>query len=163
MRLLSLFPVLFVLGTAGHALAQDSLFAALEGHSVIVDLREEVATPRGTFEFLWRDRVYISTKGRIFHRFDVRSTHPILHGQRELVSDGGPGRGGKYIWTGNALTRQWVNKIGVLVRQTIAISRSQSGFTCHMTVERPAGGRGQVIDRGQTCRVVRGNVLAGQS
>jgi hypothetical protein len=148
------------------AAAPDALFNALEGHSIVADLHESLMTGRGeTFENRWRDRVYISTKGRIFHRFDSKSTRPGVGGVREFVgeADGsGEGRGAKYVWTSNGLSRQWVNRRGTTLRQSIFISRSGDGFSCSMRIERLAGGQPRTIDARQSCRVFRGNVLAGQ-
>ncbi len=66
-------------GSASPALSQDALFSALKGHSIIVDYHEVGFTPRGPWEARWRDRVYISTQGRIDRldlRPEVRTRHP---------------------------------------------------------------------------------------
>jgi hypothetical protein len=153
-----------LIGSASPALSQDALFSALQGHSIIVDYQEVGFTPRGPWEARWRDRVYISTQGRIFHRPDVFSTVPRTGGVNELVGEaGGTGSGGRtLVWTGNELTRQWVNRRGVTLRQTITIRRAEGGFVCAMAVERLSGARGPPPETRQTCRVVRGNVFSGQ-
>ncbi len=76
------------------AIGQSAGFAALEGKSISVDYREQITTPRGqVLRQTWRDRIYISTKGRIFHRFDLQSSMPGNTRTFETFGDIRPGRG----------------------------------------------------------------------
>ena len=153
--------VAFAMGNP--VLAQAQGLRNLEGHSIIVDYREQIVTPRGSFQVTWGDRIYISTKGRIFHRFNTQSTNPNFGGSFETVGDEagrGDDRRAKFVWTGQGISRQWTNRRGVTLRQTISITPTGSGYSCHMTIDR-FGARGMITPLGQTCRVVSGNVLAG--
>ena len=148
----------------GIALAQSPGMKALEGHSISVDYQEQVTNRRGeSWTDVWRDRIYISTKGRIFHRFDRQSPRSDRNRNFETVGDEagrGDDRRAKFVWTGQGISRQWTNQRGVVLRQTITVMPTGSGHSCHMTVTR-SGNRGTVTPLGQTCRVVSGNILAG--
>ena len=155
---------LSIIGNPSAALSQYHGMQALEGHSIVVNFQEQVTSRRGkSFQAVWRDRVYFSTKGRIFHRFDRQNQRPDRSRNYELVGDEagqGDDRRAKFAWTGQGITRQWVNRRGVTLQQTIAITPTGSGYSCQMTVSR-SGNRGTSTPLGQTCRVVSGNVLAG--
>lgn len=155
-----------LLAAGSPALAQSVSFPGLEGHSIVARYDEAITTRRGeVFRYQWNDRVYFSTKGRIFHRFSVDGDRPGRARTYEAVGDEqgvGDGRMAKYRWTGSGITRQWRNPRGVTLRQTIDISATAGGYACRMAVERISGSRGSATPVGQTCRVVRGNAVAGQ-
>jgi len=149
--------------TGSHSGAQALTMADLEGHSVILDFEEIVTTGRGEpFQQRWQNRVYFSTKGRIFDQFNRSSPRSGQSRSWEAVGDEegfGEGRAPKFVWNGQGVTRQWANRRGHTRRQTITITPSGNGYSCYMTLER-SGGRGfsHVVD--QSCRVVRGNAVA---
>jgi hypothetical protein len=132
--------------------AQGLSFANLEGHSIIAEYQEVIVPPRGpSIQQTWRDRVYFSTKGRIFHSFALQSSLPQNSGVFEAVGDqegAGAGPRSKYTWTGQGIARQWT------------IAPTGGGYGCRMTVERLSA-FGGATPLGQSCQVVRGNVLAG--
>jgi hypothetical protein len=139
--------------------AQGSLQAGLKGHSIIANLSEVVMSRRrGTASLNWSTIVYISEKARIFARHDVKSSDPSRQKFREISPEGeGSGGNVQFQWTGAGLARQWVNRNGNTVRQTISISATPSGYACRLSVSR-ARGRVQVMS--QSCRVVKGNAVA---
>ena len=147
-----------------NVIAQSHGMKALEGHSIAVDYQEQVTTRRGQVtQETWRDRIYFSTKGRIFHRFDRQSPRPDRSRNFETVGDEagrGDDRRAKFVWTGQGITRQWTNRRGVTLKQTITITPTSNGYSCHMSVSR-SGNRGTITPLGQSCRVVSGNILAG--
>jgi len=144
--------------------AQTLRFNDLEGHSVVSEYTEEVMTRRfGPYRATWKDRVYFSTKGRIFHRFNRQSSIPGMDRHAENVSDDEgriEGRGAAFRWTGDGIVREWTNPRGIHIRQSISISPSGAGFSCRLSVERSTR-RGRAYPISQLCRVIKGNVLAG--
>jgi hypothetical protein len=166
MHKLSSCSLLVTFWTLGHlqpAASQTLRFADLEGYSIAADYQEMVTTRRsGSFQQTWSDRIYFSTKGRIFHRFSRQSTRPEYARSRESVSDEegqGDGHGVSYHWTGSGIAREWTNRRGNRIRQSITITPTSNGYVCQISVERFAG-RGTTISLGQTCQVIKGNILA---
>lgn len=145
------------------AFSQDARFRNLEGHSIVSDYQEEVTSRKGdVFQIDWKDTLYISTKGRIFHRFSQTNTKRGFDKNVDSVSDEGgrsEGKGASFRWTGNGLVRQWTNRTGVKIRQSIHISPAGDGFACKASIER-AGGKGRIRVVRDDCRVVAGNSLA---
>jgi hypothetical protein len=139
------------------AIGQSAGFAALEGKSISVDYREQITTPRGqVLRQTWRDRIYISTKGRIFHRFDLQSSMPGNTRTFETFGDEsgrGAERRARYVWTGQGISRQRTNRRGVALRQTITIVPTGTGYSCQMTLERSSNAT-PVSPLGQSCRVL---------
>lgn len=144
--------------------AQTLRFSDFEGYSVVAEYEEEVVTRRrGSFRATWRDRVYFSTKGRIFHRFQRQDSRPNRDRDVENVGDeDGLSEDKKSVfrWSGDGITREWTNNRGIRIRQSIAISRSGDGFACRVSIDRSSI-RGSVVPIGRSCRVFKGNVLAG--
>jgi hypothetical protein len=140
-------------------MAQGSLQSSLQGHSIIANLSEVVMSRRrGTASLNWTTTVYISEKSRIFARHDLKSNDPSRTKLREVSpEDDGAGGRVQFRWAGNGLSRQWVNRNGNTIQQTIAISVTPSGFACRLSVSR-ARGRVQVLSH--SCRVVKGNAVA---
>jgi hypothetical protein len=155
--------VFFLPPSATPSIAQSLMLDALKGHSIIVDYRELVESRRrGTFRWHWRDRIYVSDKGRIFHRFDaIGDRRNSLY---EMVGDetgGTEDNRTKFTWDGSSFVRQWTRRSnGLAIRQTIHVFRTGSGLGCQMNVQR-LGGRGRVTIEGSSCNVVTGNVFAG--
>lgn len=152
---------------SGAAWSQTSSFAGLGGHSISAEYKEEVMTGRaGSFRLVWREQVYFSTKGRIFHRSDRRSSRPDFERQSENISDPdgqGDGREAKFRWVSDGIVREFTTPRGIHIRHSIAISRSGGGFTCRVTIERSASRFTPSADElGQSCRVVKGNIIAGR-
>jgi hypothetical protein len=142
------------------ALAQAVSLDALKGHSVLLSHHERVHRRNGeVFEVSWNDRIYVSSEGRIFHRVDRRSTRPGRGAQREVVGEA-EGGGRRFRWTGQGLVRAWTNREGRQIGQTVQFSSTGSGLGCAMSVSRQ--GRAYVQTISSSCRVVRGNVFAGQ-
>lgn len=152
--------ILSVLAMAAGSKAQALDLTSLRGHSILISHEERVLGRRGPIEFVWSDRVYVSEASRIFHRADVRSSRPGRGGGRESVSDG-EGAENQLRWNGSALTRSWVNGIGVGITQTIEVFAQSGGFGCRMSIGR-AGRSVPVEILSESCRVVRGNVFAGR-
>ena len=149
--------VILALGSPS-ALAQAVSPAELQGHSVIVDYQEMLHGGQGARLVAFNDRVYISTKGRIFHRLDRRGG---LDGgrSREAVSEGGSVRGGRFQWDGQGrLVRAGRNLRGDPVPITITFERSGGGFTCAFHVDRSYIRASQQVVR-NSCQVVAGNVF----
>jgi hypothetical protein len=146
------------------ASAQVSM-QSLYGHSIVAEYSEAVSSRRaGDFTVVWHDRIYISDKGRIFHKFQVNSSRAGRDRDLELVgNEAGIGEGtqAKYRWTGSGFSRSWTNGRGHLLSQTITVSGSPGALSCSMSVQR-GGGRGSSFGRGQSCSIVAGNVLAGR-
>lgn len=144
--------------------AQGLRFSDLEGHSVISEYTEEVMTRRyGAYRATWSDRICFSTKGRIFHRFNRQASIPEMDRDAENVSDGDrrvEGRGAAFRFAGDGIVREWTNRRGIQIRQSISISPTGGGFGCQVTIVR-SHIRGSAYPIGQSCRVVKGNVLAG--
>jgi hypothetical protein len=143
--------------TAG--LAQDVTFASLQGRSIVVEYREHIRNRRGEdMSAVWKDLVYFSGKGHIFHKMDMSGPH----GAKEkygIGDESGAGEGGPaFRWDGHGITRSWTNPRGIRLRQTIDIFRTASGFGCRMSIQR-TNSRATVTVAGQTCRVVNGNVF----
>ncbi|WP_100963053.1 MULTISPECIES: hypothetical protein [unclassified Bosea (in: a-proteobacteria)] len=155
-RVVILCTLAVALGGGAQALDIDSL----RGHSIVISYRERLIGRMGPIGFFWNDRVYISEASRIFHRADVRSTVPGRGGGRESVGDGQGGTS-QLAWNGSALTRSWVNGIGVQVTQTIEVFPQAGGFGCRMRVGRD-GPVPPVEVLSESCRVIRGNVFAGR-
>lgn len=145
------------------AWSQDTLFRNLEGHSIISNYQEEITSRKGdVFQIDWRDTLYISTKGRIFHRFSQTNTKRGFDKNLDNVSDEGgrsEGKGAGFRWAGDGLVRQWTNRTGVKIRQSIHILLVGDGFACKASIERN-GGKGRVRVVRDDCRVVAGNSLA---
>jgi hypothetical protein len=137
---------------------------ALQGYSIRAEYVELVESRRaGQVRQVWSDQVYISTKGRIFHRHDRRSTRPEGSRSFEAVGDeaSGEGREARYRWVGNGLSREWTNRRGIRLQQWIRLMPASGGFTCRMGVDRyPSRGRVSVLS--ESCTVVPGNILAGR-
>lgn len=144
---------------ASRAHAQGSMQTSLQGHSIIANLSEVVMSRRrGTASLNWSTAVYISEKSRIFARHDVSSSDPSRQQFREVSPDNeGTGGSAQFRWTGSGLSRQWVNRNGNTIRQTISISVTPSGYACRLSMSR-ARGHAQTVS--QRCRVVKGNAVA---
>jgi hypothetical protein len=151
--------------SASGAAAQGVTLDQLKERSIVVAYTETVNTPQGSYSQTWRESVYVSSLGRVFHRSNLASTRAGSSRSFDAVGDqGGAGEGSirKFAWTGNGFSRQWTNpRNGTMLRQTIVVAGSGGRFSCHMTVERlnrPAVSAAH----GQSCRVTTGNVFAGR-
>jgi hypothetical protein len=149
-----------LLAAAPAALAQSDTFEALKGNSIVLDYRERVMGPRGgSFPVFWKDRIYVSTEGRIFHRMDTQSRNPRAIGQQELV---GGQQAHAMAWTGGALVRSFVNpKTGVRIRQVVTVTGSVGNLACSMSLERSGAPGFQYAVEQNGCQVIAGNVFAG--
>jgi len=146
------------------AFAQPADLSKLRGNSIIAEYEETITSRRGAeFRQTWRDRIYISTLGRIFHKFDRQSSRPGRNRDFEALSDtstpGSP-RDRKYQWSKEGLSRQWISRRGTPVRQSIIFSQDSEGLKCRMLIDY---GSARWFSRPvwQSCRVVNGNILAG--
>jgi hypothetical protein len=147
---------------ATSCLGQPSVFEALKGKSIVIDYRESFSGPRGSFGVVWRDRIYVSTEGRIFHKVDARSNNPRASGESELVAKGGGGERGTTTWDGTALVRNFRNpRTGNVGRQTIRVSGSGASLSCSVSFKR-FNLRQQGMVEHNSCQVVPGNVFAGR-
>jgi hypothetical protein len=101
----------------GNAPAAQTIPSPLLGQSIQAEYVKLFESRRaGQIRQAWSDQVYISTKGRIFHRHKRGSTQPEGSRSFEAVGDddgGGDGRNVPYRWTGSGLSREWVNRRGV--------------------------------------------------
>lgn len=157
-----LFALSLITCCSSFAVAQTSSFGALEGHSIISTYAEEISSRRmGTFEIVWHDTIYFSTKGRIFHRISQENSRKG-DSRRDIVGDEGgrnDGQGTAFRWVGNGVTREWINPRGVRIRQSIQISPAGGGYACRASIERRGrGGQARVVQ--ESCRVLAGNALA---
>jgi hypothetical protein len=118
-RVVILFALAMIPASAPRALDFDSL----RGHSIRISYRERLIGRMRSIGSFWNDWVHVSEASRIFHRADVRSTVPGRGGGHESVGDGQGGMS-QLAWNGSALTRSWINSIGVQVTQTIEIFRN---------------------------------------
>jgi hypothetical protein len=152
-----IFPVLLLV--TAPASAQSTTFQALRGNSIVLDYRERVTGPRGgSFPVFWRDRIYVSTEGRIFHKMDTRSQNPRATGQQELV---GGQQGNAMVWNGSAFVRSFINpKTGVRIRQVVTVSGSGNNAVCSMSLERSGAPGFQYAMEHNGCQVIAGNVFA---
>jgi len=142
------------------AAAQNSMFGGLEGHSIISDYEEELLNSSGLVSrFVWRDVLYFSTKGRIFHR---SVQHGYRHNYRNEVVGDGASRGfsnGVFRWDGSGVVREWFNnRIGTKFRQSISITSGARGAACRTAVQRLGGTTVATVVR-ENCRVIKGNAL----
>lgn len=147
----------------GQANSQTVQFSALEGHSIISDYEEKILSRRsGSFSNKWHDELYFSTKGRIFHRFSMDNGRRGDHRNRDSVSEedgSNDGQGAAFRWIGNGVMREWTNRRGIRLRQTILVYPSANGYSCKASVERNGrAGNARVLR--ENCRVVSGNVLS---
>jgi hypothetical protein len=144
------------------ALAQSSLMSALQGHSIVARYSEAVMSRRhGSFSLDWSLSIYVSSKGRIFTKQDIRSSDPARDRHHLVAPEEGGVRGyTPFQWSEDGLTRSWVSAGGNPVRQSVIISQTPGGFECRVVIQR---GRGRTSVLGQSCRVVRGNMVAGAS
>jgi hypothetical protein len=142
--------------------AAQTIPSPLLGQSIQAEYVELFESRRaGQIRQAWSDQVYISTKGRIFHRHKRGSTEPEGSRSFEAVGDddgGGDGRNVPYRWTGSGLSREWVNRRGVQVQQWIQVTPTPNGFACRTGVTRSPG-RNRVTVLSESCRIVPGNIL----
>ncbi len=140
------------------ARAQAPNLEALAGYSITSQYEEILQFPNGnSVRQVWRDRVYFSTKGRIFHKFTLESESPGLDRAFETVS-GETGSGG-FRWVGDGVTRPWRSPRGGTGSHSFHLSGSAGGFACRMSLER-FGMRLTARPVSQSCKVMKGNVLA---
>lgn len=146
------------------AFSQAVSFSALEGHSIISDYHEISETRRfGPIQRQWRDRIYFSSRGRIFHKINVTNSLRPEDFSREFVSSEAgesEGRGAPFRWVGDGLTREWTNQRGVRLRQSVTINPAGSSYSCRMTIERSGASSGHTRVTQQSCRVIKGNALS---
>ncbi|HEV7339244.1 MAG TPA: hypothetical protein VGO06_24980 [Bosea sp. (in: a-proteobacteria)] len=141
-------------GARAQALGQE----ALAGYSIASHYEEVLEFPNGNFvRQIWRDRLYFSTKGRIFHKFALESGHPASDRAFEAIS--GEGGGGGFRWVGNGVSRPWRSPRGGTGTQSFHISAQAGGYSCRMSLER-LGMRLTARPVSQSCRVTKGNILA---
>lgn len=141
--------------------APAQTFEALEGKSIIAQYSEVISmNNERNFSQTWTDIVYVSSKGRIFHRHDRKSGSAANEGSHEAIGDregAGESRKAKFAWTGSVLSRQWKNSRGVHFRQIINVN----GSGCSVSLSRQnAGHFFSARETSQSCRVVPGNALA---
>jgi hypothetical protein len=84
---------------ATSCLGQSSVFEALKGKSIVIDYRESFSGPRGSFGVVWRDRIYVSTEGRIFHKVDARSNNPRASGESNWSGKAAVANAGRRLGT----------------------------------------------------------------
>jgi hypothetical protein len=156
MRLISVASALVTLAMPYMAVGQSDLQAQLKGHSIVMQYTEMVQGRRRTGKVVWNQDIYISSRGRLFVRVDAEGKGRTA---RHEITPGSENSGGAtpFRWTQNGLAREWRDRRGRMVRQTIAISRSGTGFTCRATITRSGFASG--ADH-QICKVVVGNPLA---
>jgi hypothetical protein len=105
---------------------------------------------------IYRDDLYISSQGRIFHHFRVEGNSELVRGGRDAVS----GESGSlpFVLNGNMLSRSWVNpKTGRQLRETIVLSGTEPGAPCRVRVERFPPLTYSVLS--QSCSVLKGNIV----
>jgi hypothetical protein len=149
-----------LLSWADTASAQSSLMAALQGHSIVARYSEAVMSRRrGSFSLDWSLSIYVSSKGRIFAKQDIKSSDPGRDRHHLVAPEEGGVRGNTpFQWSAGGLTRSWVGGNGNPIRQSVLITPSPGGLECRLVIER---GRGRTSVLGQSCRVVKGNIVAG--
>lgn len=139
--------------------ASAQTFEALEGKSIVAQYSEVILLGNGrNFSQTWTEIVYVSSKGRIFHRHDLKSGSVGNQGSHEAIGDregAGESRQAKFAWTGSALSRQWTNRRGVHFRQIINVS----GSGCSMSLLRENIRNFTARETAQSCKVVSGNAL----
>lgn len=158
-RLLAALALALASGTPTHA--QDGLFARLQGHSITVNYAEVLTFPNGfSFQRSITERIYISTKGRIFQKTLVDSTAPRDNRQSETFGEA-TGGGRNFTWTGSGLFRRGRRPNGVVFTETIPVTPTAGGgFSCRYILER-FGSRAAVSGQRHSCRVSRGNLFGG--
>lgn len=145
--------------TAG-ASAQGLNPADLEGYSITIQYTEGVSyNGAPSVPYFWDDKIYISTKGRIFHTTKQQSSLRSSDYSKDTVSEtvsADFSNAGKFRWTESGIVRGWFrNKFRI--QYSIYIDRTRSGFTCRALIERFGYGV-QTQQIRQSCRVVRGNI-----
>ncbi len=158
MRLISIVSALVALAMPATAAGQSDLQAQLKGHSIVMRYTEVVQGRRRTGKIVWNQEIYISSRGRLFVRVNAEGKRRTA---RHEIAPGSENSGGAtpFRWTENGLARGWRDRRGRMVRQTIEISRSGTGFTCRATITRSAFASG--ADH-HICEVVVGNPLGGK-
>lgn len=158
MWLIPIAIALVALAMPGTAVGQSDLQTQLKGHSIVMQYTEVVHGRRRTENIVWNQKIYISSRGRLFVRVDVDGKRRTT---RHEITPGSDSSGGAtpFGWTQNGLARAWRDRRGRMVRQTIEITRSGSGFTCRATITRAAFASGAGH---QVCAVVVGNPLGGK-
>lgn len=158
MRLISIASALLVLTMPVKAGGQSDLQAQLKGHSIVLQYTEVVHGRRRTGKIVWKQEIYISSRGRLFVRVNAAGKGRTA---RHEITPGSDNSGGAtpFRWTQNGLARGWRDRRGRMVRQTIEVSRSGTSFTCRATITRSAFASG--ADR-HICTVSVGNPLGGK-
>jgi len=158
MRLLSVASALFVLAMPFTASCQNDLQTQLKGRSIVLKYTEVVHGRRRTGKIVWNQEIYISSRGRLFVRVDTEGQRRTT---RHEITPGSENSGGAtpFRWTQKGLTREWRDRRGRMMRQTIEISRSGKDLTCRATITRTSVA--SRADR-QICTVAVGNPLGGK-
>lgn len=129
----------------------------LEGKSIVATYTEQVSGPRGTFRSVWRDKIYVSTKGRIFQKFNFTSESGRMYGVAQENVSGETRRA--FRFNGSGLERTFANpRTGIQIRYAIEFSGAAIGAPCHISISR-SGGWLQFSELGQSCVIVQGNIL----
>lgn len=146
--------------TAGvlDAKAQPLTLEALSGYSIVSRHEEILDFPNGrSVRQVWNDRVYFSTKGRIFHKFNLDSDHAASGRALEMIG-GEQGKLGTFRWGGDGITRQWRNPRGGVGHQSFHITGRGGIYACRLSLER-VGMMLTARPISQRCTVVKGNAL----
>ncbi|MGN6096016.1 MAG: hypothetical protein ACTHP8_07230 [Bosea sp. (in: a-proteobacteria)] len=154
--------LLATLFTAAAAYSQDVVLSDLSGHSISIDYVEGLSNNGGPFvSYFWSDRIYVSTKGRLFHSTKQKSALRNSGYSHEAVSElvgPDPSQSGKLLWSEQGLVREWIRG-RARIRYAILLSRTKSGFACRAVIERFSAGVESRTVR-ESCRVTRGNILS---
>lgn len=158
MRLISIASALLALTMPVKAAGQSDLQSQLKGHSIVLQYTEVVHGRRRTGRIVWKQEIYISSRGRLFVRVNAEGKGRTA---RHEITPGSDNSGGAtpFRWTQNGLARGWRDRRGRMVRQTIEVSRSGTSFTCRATITRSAFASG--ADH-HICTVSVGNPLGGK-
>lgn len=154
--------LLAVLAAPISASSQIISFPDLAGHSISIEYVEGVSNNGGPFvSYVWLDKIYISTKGRLFHSSKQQSALRSSDYNHESVSElagSDPLQSGKFRWSEHGLVREWIRG-RIRIRYSVVVSRTRSGFSCRAVIERFGAGFESRTIR-ESCRITRGNILA---
>jgi len=153
-----------VVAFSASCLAGDTLSNALQGYSIVVSYSEIVNTRHGSFHQTLTVKLYVSSKGRIFTKHSMVSDRPGRTRSRDFISgeESDSAGVGRYTWSASGLSRHWINGRGRSITETIAIQGSGGNFSCQMSLSRGGGGGGGAAVTGSSCRVFKGNAVAGR-
>jgi len=137
--------------SAVHAVELSDLY----GKSIETRIVEPMSRRRGPGQQYWHDRIYVSDRGRIFHKFEFSASDSDRDRIHEIGPDGATGS--TLRWSSGALTRTWKNGRGRTLMQSIVFYGTPGNLSCQAMLARI--GRSSRTTS-STCTIRDGNILA---